>query len=72
MIDGKMIQKLLQVEGAYCTMCTNSQSSCHSKEVIEAGFIIDRSVTSINELALSLADEDTGEIPRHRGDYSTR
>ena len=72
MIDGKMIQKLLQVEGAYCTMCTNSQSSCHSKEVIEAGFVIDRSVTSVNDLALSLTDEDTGEIPRYRGDYSTR
>ena len=72
MIDGKMISKLLQVEGAYCTMCTNSESSCHQKEIIETGFCINRSIQSIKDLALSLAEPETGEIPRKKGDYLVR
>ena len=72
MIDGKMIAKLLQVEGAFCTMCTNSQIACHEKDVIETGFLIDRSITSVKDLALSLMDHDTGEIPRQKGDYTVR
>ena len=58
MADGKMVTTLLQLGGAYCTMCTKSQPQCHSREVIEEGFVIDRSVESLNDLALSLTDED--------------
>ena len=72
MIDGKMVSKLLQVEGAYCTMCTYSESDCHRRDVVETGFAINRSISSIKDLALSLADQDTGEIPRKKGDYSVR
>ena len=72
MADGKMVTTLLQLGGAYCTMCTKSQAQCHSREIIEEGFVIDRSVESLNDLALSLTDEDTGEVVRKRGDYDVR
>ena len=69
MADGKMVTTLLQLGGAYCTMCTKSQPQCHSREIIEEGFVIDRSVESLNDLALSLTDKDTGEVVGKRGDY---
>ena len=72
MADGKMVTTLLQLGGAYCTMCTKNQAQCHRREVIEEGFVIDRSVESLNDLALSLTDEDTGEVVRKRGDYEVR
>ena len=41
-------------------------------EVIEAGFLINRSVEQISDLALSLTDCDTGELVKSKGDYETR
>ena len=72
MCDGKMVTNLMQLAGSYCTMCTNSQMDCHNSDVIKDGFLISRSVQSISELAISLADPVSGEIPRKKGDYSTR
>ena len=72
MADGKMVTTLLNLGGAYCTMCTKSQAECQNVEVIEAGFIIDRSVEAIGQLALSLTDPETGEVTRKRADYSSR
>ena len=72
MADGKMITTLLNLGGAYCTMCSKSQKECQEEEVIMEGFAIDRSVESISQLALSLADPDTGEIIKKKGDYSDR
>ena len=53
-------------------MCTGSQEECHHLEVVAQGFFINRSIETISELAISLADEDTGEVVRARGDYSKR
>ena len=72
MADGKMVTTLLQLGGSYCTMCTQSQAQCHNPSVIEKGFTIDRSIESLKELALSLADPDTGDIVKEKGDYQTR
>ena len=72
MVDGKMVTNLLQLGGAYCSMCTNSQQQCHSPTVIETGFVINRSIESLKDLALSLADPETGEVVTHKGDYETR
>ena len=58
MIDGKMVTNLLNCGGAYCTMCTKSQDECHKLEVIKDGFIIERSVESMRELALALVDKE--------------
>ena len=33
MADGKMLTCLLQLGGAYCTMCTNSHEECHDLKV---------------------------------------
>ena len=33
MADGKMLTCLLQLGGAYCTMCTNSHVECHDLKV---------------------------------------
>ena len=60
MADGKMVTNLLNCGGAYCTMCTKSQDDAHKKEVVEEGFIIERSVESLKELAQSLTDPATG------------
>lgn len=72
MADGKMVTSLLKLGGAFCTMCTHSQSDCHNLQIIQEGFVIDRSIESITDLAVSLADQDTGEVIRARGDYTTR
>ena len=72
MADGKMVTTLLQLGGAYCTMCTKDMKECHKVDVIENGFVIDRSVETVKELALSLTDPDTGEVVRKKADYKTR
>ena len=72
MVDGKMVTNLLQLGGCYCSMYTNSQQQCHSPTVIEAGFVIKRSIESPKDLAVSLTDPDTGEIVKSKGDYATR
>ena len=53
-------------------MCTRDLLSCHKPDVINNGFVIDRTVESVRDLALSLTDIDTGKIVKKKGDYSTR
>ena len=72
MADGKMVNTLLQLGGSYCTMCSKSDGDCHKPSVIRSGFMIDRSIDSIKELALSLTDPDTGEVRKKKADYATR
>ena len=72
MVDGKMVNNLLNCGGAYCSMCVTSQADAHRVEVIEAGFIIERSVESMKELAMALTDPATGDVIRRRADYETR
>ena len=72
MIDGKMVTNLLNCGGSYCTMCVKSQDECQKLETIQAGFVIERDLESIRDLALSLTDEETGDVIRKKGDYSTR
>ena len=47
-------------------MCTGDLLSCHKPDVIKKGFVIDRSVESVRDLALSLTDSDTGKLLRRR------
>ena len=35
MADGKMVTTLLQLGGAYCTMCSKTLMQCHKKDIIE-------------------------------------
>ena len=72
MADGKMVAALLQLGGAYCTMCTRGQEECKDVKVVKEGFLIDRDIESVTDLALSLEDPETGEVVRKRQDYSTR
>jgi hypothetical protein len=72
LMDGKMISRLLQLGGAYCTMCTTSLTDCHDPAVIAEGFQINRSVESIKNLALVLTDPDTGCIVKAPKDYNDR
>ena len=72
MANGKMVTTFLQLGGAYCTMCTKEQRECQELEVIEKDFTIDRSIESVRDLALSLADPDTGDIPKTKLDYKKR
>ena len=72
MADGKMVTTLLQLGGAYCTMCSKSQVQCHDPDIISGGFLIERSVESLRDIALSLTDPDTGDIIRKKGDYTQR
>ena len=72
MADGKMVTTLLRLGGAYCTMCVKSQEDCQKTAVIEAGFLIDRSIESISDLVESLSDPVTGDISKKKGDYQVR
>ncbi len=72
MCDGKMIVRLLQLGGSYCTMCHFSQSECHNETIIASGFTITRTVKNIQELALTLQDPKTEEIKKIPGDYQRR
>jgi hypothetical protein len=72
MVDGKMISTLLNCGGAYCTMCIKSQAECHDPETIQEGFVIDRDVEGMRDIALSLTVPDTGVMVRKSGDYSSR
>ena len=72
MVDGKMVSTLLNCGGAFCTMCAKSQAECHDPETIQAGFVIDRDVAGMRDIALSLTVPDTGVMVRKKGDYSSR
>ena len=72
MLGGKIVTNLLYCGGSYCTMCIKSREECHDEKTIQAGFVIDRDLESICDLALSLTDPDTGEVVKRKGDYSTR
>ena len=67
-----MVSNLLNCLGAYCTMCVKSQTECQDAEIIKAGFLIERDIQGIKDLALSLTDPETGEIVKKKADYSTR
>jgi len=69
MCDGKMIVRLLQLGGSYCTMCHHSQSQCHDPSFISSEFIITLTVESIHQLALSLQDSESEQIKKAPGDY---
>ena len=45
---------------------------CHDKRTIGEGFLIDRLIEHLRELALSLTDPDSGDIQKKKGDYETR
>ena len=66
MVDGKMINTLLNLGGAYCTMCAKSQSECEDKDVIQAGFVIERDLETMKDIANALTEPDTGVITRKR------
>lgn len=70
MIDGKMVTRVLQLGGAYCTMCTLSCQDCHDEDIIASGFQITRSTNSLRDLALALEDPETGDISRVQNDYN--
>ena len=71
-IDGKMVNKLLNCDGAYCSMCTYSLEDCHKSEIIERSFLINRTLESNKDIALSLMDVDSGEVIRKKADYEIR
>ena len=64
-----MVSNLLNCLGAYCTMCVKSQSECQDPEVIKAGFVIERDVQGIKDLALSLTDPETGLITQRGREF---
>ena len=72
MVDGKMIIRLLQLGGSYCTMCDLSQEECHDHNNIGRGLKITRSVQGFWDLSLSLHDPETDLIHRAPGNYSRR
>ena len=53
-------------------MCIKSQSECQNSDVIKDGFLIERDIESIRDLAIALTDPNSEEVVRKKGDYSTR
>lgn len=73
MVDGKVQETVLQLGGAYCTMCPLSERECHDPTQVSMGFIITRTVEGLHSLADQLIDGgDTDEVPTEKGDYSKR
>lgn len=70
MIDRKASNLYLDLGGAYCDLCSLSKEECRDLEDIQQGFIIDRSIESINEI-FSANSDDSGVIRKH-GDYHQR
>ena len=70
--DGKMITNFMQLGGSYSTMCTSEQKDCHGQNIVKEGFLITRSVDSVKDLAITLADLEKGEVQKQRGDYKIR
>ena len=52
-------------------MCTMSEEDCNNPENIQNGFVIDRTLESIEAIALAHMDED-GNIQTRTGDYKVR
>ena len=66
MVDGKVISSLMSLEGAYCTMCTNSIYDCHNIHVNKKGFFIDRTIEKIKEKALILSQDNSKDIMKKK------
>ena len=49
-------------------MCNKSQEDCQKIEPIRAGFLIERDVETIRDLALSLMDTESGEVIKKKGE----
>ena len=76
LIDGKMIDALSGLGGAYCTMCTKSHQECEDIELIRSGIKMDRSIEDTIELANRLwnprLNGGKGGIRGEVGDYPIR
>ena len=57
MAPGKVITWVLQLAGCYCKMCERSGKECHDLVIYE-GSQITRHISSLHDLALSLADDE--------------
>ena len=72
--DDKMKKAICGIGGAYCTICTNSATTCKDPQAIAAGFPMDRNLEDIAQIAaMKRADPETGKIPdsaKRVGDYS--
>lgn len=76
LIDGKMIETLSGLGGAYCTMCTKSHEECEQIDLINLGIEMDRNIEDTIELANRLWDpmlnRGKGGIRKAIRDYHTR
>ena len=72
LIDGKMIEVLGGLGGAYCTMCSKSGQDCEDCNVIRTGIKIDRTIEETFEIANRFWDPRRGKIKTGRKDYATR
>ena len=71
MMDMKAAHLFLGLGGAYCDLCSYSRDACHSLDIIQNGFQIDRDVETLHSIFQDLVQND-GSILKASGDYSTR
>ena len=76
LLDGKGKAQASGLGGAYCLSCTTSIDDAHNPDKIREGFLMDRTMESLKENFVLLAqpDPDTGEliVKKEKDDYSTR
>ena len=68
-MDGKLHSLLIGLGGAFCCLCSSSESVCNDVEFISAGFVVDRSLEQTWEICnenLHLQEN------RKTGDYEVR
>ena len=75
-LDGKAKAQATGLGGAYCLSCTTSMDDAHNPDKIREGFLMDRTMESLKENFMLLAqpDPETGEliVKKEKDDYSTR
>lgn len=71
MMDMKAAHLFLGLGGAYCDLCSYSRDACHSLDIIQNGFQIDRDVKTLHSIFQDLVQDD-GSILKATGDYTTR
>ena len=64
LVDKKAVKETTGMGGAACTSCPASRDEIHNPDCVREGFPMNRSMSSVIEIAAQLTDEATGEIMR--------
>ena len=75
-LDGKAKAQATGLGGAYCIQCTTTSADANNPEKVREGFLMDRTMESLQENFVLLAEPhpETGDliVKKEKNDYATR